>query len=106
VGTVEVWKAPSTGEWTGLLFIGIFACISHLLMSRSLKMASASVLAPLQYMMLLWGIVFGIIFFHEYPDGYMLIGAAIIVLAGLFIFHRKKVVTNKIPKTDVGKIGR
>jgi len=104
--TVETWQPPSNSEWAGLLFIGVFSCMSHILTARSLKMAPASVLAPLQYMMLLWGIVFGIIFFQQYPDSTMLIGAAIIVLAGLFIFHRKKVVTNKIPRTDVGKIGR
>jgi len=104
--TVEPWQSPSTNEWIGLLAIGILACVSHMLTARSLKMAPASVLAPLQYMMLLWGIIFGIIFFQHYPDAIMLVGAAIIVLAGLFIFHRKKIVTNKIPKTDVGKIGR
>jgi len=106
VATVEPWQSPTASEWMGLLFIGVFACISHMLTARSLKMASASILAPLQYMMLLWGIIFGIIFFQHYPDATMLLGAAIIVLAGLFIFHRKKIVTNKIPKTDVGKIGR
>jgi len=106
VGTVEAWQPPSTSQWAGVLFIGIFATLAHMLTARSLKLAPASVLAPLQYMMLLWGIIFGIIFFQHYPDGIMLVGAAIIVLAGLFIFHRKKVVTNKIPKTDVGKIGR
>jgi len=106
VGTVETWQAPTHAQWAGLLFIGIFATIAHMLTARSLKLAPASVLAPLQYMMLLWGIIFGIIFFQHYPDGIMLVGAAIIVLAGLFIFHRKKVVTNKISRTDVGKIGR
>jgi len=104
--TVETWQPPAGNQWAGLLGIGIFACISHMLMSRSLKLAPASVLAPLQYTMLLWGIIFGIIFFQHYPDTIMLVGAAIIVLAGLFIFHRKKVVTHKIPKTDVGKVGR
>jgi len=106
VVTVESWQPPSGAEWTGLLSIGIFACISHMLTARSLKMAPASMLAPLQYMMLLWGIIFQIIFFQHYPDAIMLVGAAIIVLAGLFIFHRKKVVTNKISRADVGKIGR
>ncbi|CDZ47136.1 Hypothetical protein NGAL_HAMBI1189_17610 [Neorhizobium galegae bv. officinalis] len=45
-------------------------------------------LAPLQYTLLLWAIVLGWIFFGDFPDVQTLTGAGIIVIAGLFIFHR------------------
>ncbi|UXN03386.1 DMT family transporter [Bartonella sp. HY761] len=98
------WQTPDFSQSISLLLLGIVACIAHLLISRSLKMAPASVLAPLQYTMLLWGIIFDIVIFKHYPDAMILLGAGIIVLAGLFIFHRKKVVTDHIPKSDVPNI--
>lgn len=100
------WNNPDGLQWAGLILLGVVSCLGHILIARSLKMAPASVLAPLQYTLLLWAIIFGMIFFNNYPDRQILVGAAIIIVAGLFIFHRKKVVTNKIPKTDVSRIGR
>lgn len=61
------------------------------MITRSLKLAPASLLAPLQYTLLLWAIIFGWVFFGDFPTDQTLIGAAVIVLAGLFIFHRAKV---------------
>ena len=87
-----------------MALLGIVSCCGHLLIARSLKLAPASVLAPLQYTLLLWGIIFGIIFFNNYPDPYIIIGAAIIIVAGLFIFHRKQVVGSKIHPEDIAKI--
>ncbi|MHC5306300.1 DMT family transporter [Bartonella sp. LJL80] len=102
--TIHQWKDPTLTQWGAMALLGIVSCSAHLLISRSLKMAPASVLAPLQYTLLLWGIIFGIVFFGNYPDPYIVVGAAIIVIAGLFIFHRKRVVDNEVPDEDVANI--
>lgn len=86
--TIGAWRSFTIGELIAMLLLGVVACVAHLLMTRSLKLASASVLAPLQYTLLLWAIVFGWAFFGDFPDVQTLIGASIIVIAGLFIFHR------------------
>jgi S-adenosylmethionine uptake transporter len=93
------WQTPSAPEFGAMLLLGVVSCIAHLLITRSLKLAPASLLAPLQYSMLVWGILFGFIFFDDVPSQHMLIGAVIIVLAGLFIFHRQKVVAEVPPET-------
>jgi drug/metabolite transporter (DMT)-like permease len=82
------WSPFNVGELAALLLLGIVACAAHLLITRSLKLAPASLLAPLQYTLLVWAVVLGWAFFGDFPDAQMLIGAGIIVLAGLFIFHR------------------
>ncbi|MCC2610566.1 DMT family transporter [Neorhizobium petrolearium] len=82
------WSPFDFGQLLALLLLGIVACIAHLLITRSLKLAPASVLAPLQYTLLLWAVVLGWLFFDDLPDVQTWIGAGIIVLAGLFIFHR------------------
>ncbi|MBY5662456.1 DMT family transporter [Rhizobium leguminosarum] len=83
------WLPATLIDWSGMLLLGIVATCAHLLITRSLKLAPASLLAPLQYTLLLWAIVLGYLFFDDIPDTQIIVGAAIIVVAGLFIFHRK-----------------
>jgi len=85
------WRGADALDWSAMLLLGIVSCLAHLMITRALKLAPASTLAPLQYTLLLWGIVFGFVFFGDVPDSQLLVGSAIIVLAGLFIFHRQKV---------------
>lgn len=89
--SVGNWSPFTGSELFALLLLGVVSCSAHLLITRSLKLAPASVLAPLQYTLLLWAIVFGWAFFGDFPDNQTLAGAAIIVIAGMFIFHRAKV---------------
>ncbi len=83
-----------------MLALGIVAGSAHMMITRSLKLAPASLLAPLQYSLLLWAILLGFLFFGDLPDSQILVGSAVIVLAGLFIFHRKNLIAN-VPKDDV-----
>jgi S-adenosylmethionine uptake transporter len=93
------WQAPTTVEWAGMLLLGVVACLAHLMIVRALKLAPAAMLAPLHYTMLLWAVVFGWAFFGDVPGPRILLGSAVIVLAGLFIFHRQKTVSTVPPET-------
>jgi len=42
--------------------------------------------------MLVWAILLGYVVFGDVPDRFMLAGSAIIVAAGLYIFHREQLV--------------
>jgi S-adenosylmethionine uptake transporter len=104
VFAVANWQTPDLPGLYALLMLGIVSCIGHLLMTRSLKLASATVLAPLQYTLLLWAMVMGIAFFGDVPDSRILFGSAIIIGAGLFIFHRRKVVGEPVKVETVDRI--
>ena len=84
------WTAPSPLDFVLLLLLGVIACLAHLFVTRSVKLAPVSVLAPFQYTLLLWGIIFGIIVFGDVPSREILIGAGIIVLAGLFLLYSER----------------
>lgn len=84
-----------------MLLLGVIGAFSHLVVTRSLKLAPVSILAPFQYTLLLWGMVFGFIFFDDVPGTNMLVGSAIIVVAGLFISHRKARKIEAVPETDL-----
>jgi len=77
----------------GVVALGAIVCVN-----RSLSFAPASVVVPYQYTLIVWAIVFGYVFFGELPDVLTLIGAAIIVGAGLFIYFRERKVRGEMSK--------
>ncbi|RWP04004.1 DMT family transporter [Mesorhizobium sp.] len=101
--TIGAWQTPSALDLGAMLLLGIVSCGAHLMITRALKLAPASTLAPLHYTLLLWAVVFGLVFFGDVPGPRILIGSAIVVLAGLFIFHRQKVVETTVPPENVPK---
>jgi len=96
--SIGTWQPTTPVELGGMLTLGVVASCAHLLITRSLKLAPASLLAPLQYSLLIWAIALGYLFFGDLPDLYVITGATIIVVAGLFIFHRKNLLETVPPE--------
>ncbi len=80
----------SWGEAAMLCLLGVVAMVAHLLVNRALKISDAATVAPLQYTLLVWAIIFGWLFFSDVPRPTMLVGAALIVGSGMFIFFREQ----------------
>lgn len=80
----------SVSEVLLLGLLGIVAMSAHMLVNRALKISDAATVAPLQYTLLLWAVVFGYFLFGEVPRLTMVVGAALIVGSGLFIFFREQ----------------
>jgi len=80
----------SASDLVLLGLLGIVAMAAHMLVNRALKISDAATVAPLQYTLLLWAVVFGWLFFGDMPRLSMLAGAALIVASGLFIFFRER----------------
>lgn len=84
------WITPTLGD-AGLFVLAAVVSISALLsVNRSLKLAPASVVVPYQYTMIIWAVIFGYLVFGDMPSLATLIGAAIIIAAGLYIFVREQ----------------
>jgi drug/metabolite transporter (DMT)-like permease len=84
------WAPPS---WHGLgLFIaaGWISVCALICVNRSLKLAPASSVAPYQYSMIIWAVMLGYLVFGNLPSLATLVGAAIIIAAGLYIFLREQ----------------
>lgn len=80
------WKPPSALDLVLLLLLGIGSLGGNLCVNQSLRFAPASVVVPYQYTLILWGMLFGYLFFGEVIGILPFAGTAIIVGAGLFIF--------------------
>lgn len=77
------WVTPGLADTAFIALLGIVAMAAHLCVTRSLKLAEASVVVPYQYTLIVWALVFGWFFFGDWPTPAMLTGAALIVTAGL-----------------------
>jgi drug/metabolite transporter (DMT)-like permease len=85
------WVTPTAYDVLFLAGVGFSNIVAQFCVIRALKLASASVVVPYQYTLIVWSVVFGWLMFAELPDGYTIVGAAIIVAAGLYIFWREQV---------------
>lgn len=71
--------------------IGVLAFGGQFLSILAYKRASAGVVAPMQYSQILWATLFGALFFNEFPDQFVFIGAAIIIASGVYIVWRETI---------------
>jgi drug/metabolite transporter (DMT)-like permease len=84
------WIWPSREELIVLSLIGLLGGISHIFLTESFRYAQASLLAPLDYVAILWSIAFGWLMFSEVPGPLVLMGAGVVVAAGLFVIWRER----------------
>lgn len=69
--------------------IGILVFAGQMLMVVAYKAASAALVAPMQYSQILWATLFGAMFFNEYPDLWVYVGAGVVIASGLYIVWRE-----------------
>jgi len=81
-----VWKTPHGLEWLMLGFMGLAGTIGHFMLIQAHRLAPASALAPYMYTQIVWMIAIGYFAFGDVPDLWTLVGAAIVVASGLFVF--------------------
>jgi drug/metabolite transporter (DMT)-like permease len=71
---------------------GLIACLgtgAQLCIIRSFSITEASVVAPFAYLGIVFATGWGIVLFDQWPDRWTVIGALVIVGAGLYVWHRE-----------------
>lgn len=94
-----VWITPTLQDFALFALIGFIGVAGHMLIASAFARAEAARLAPVHYTTLIWGVVFGYVFFSDLPGAATLAGAGFIVL-GTIVTHRRK---PKSPKQSFGK---
>lgn len=84
------WVTPSPRDAALFALGGMVAVAALLCVNRALKLAPASVVVPYQYTMIVWAVLLGYAVFGDVPSAATIIGVAIIIAAGLYIFLREK----------------
>ena len=78
-------------QWAMLATAALFLVIGYHYAVQSMRFGEISLVSPFRYTSLLWAILFGVVVFGDVPRPLTLLGAAIVVGAGLFSFWRERV---------------
>ena len=85
------WRTVAPFDWLPMAAMGLVGGLGHLILIRALTIAPASLLAPFVYTQIVWALVLGYLVFGDLPDVWMLLGGAVIVASGLYVFYREAV---------------
>jgi drug/metabolite transporter (DMT)-like permease len=86
-----VWQPVALFDWLPMVAMGALGGLGHLILIRALTVAPASLLAPFIYTQIVWALILGYLVFGDLPDVWMLLGGAVIVASGLYVFYREAV---------------
>ncbi len=96
-----VWVWPDAFGWMVLAAIALLGTAAHIFMIRALVTTEAGLLQPYSYTLFIWAVVVGYLFFGDIPDHWTLAGAGIIILSGIYIWHRERIRAREAPAQKV-----
>jgi drug/metabolite transporter (DMT)-like permease len=91
------WQWPSTLAWTLMIVISLMGAIAHYALIKALDYAEAGAVQPFAYTLLVWVTILGFVLFGDVPDVWTILGAAIVVLSGLYTWHHDRRVSAAKP---------
>jgi drug/metabolite transporter (DMT)-like permease len=83
------WTPVATAD---LWLFGLIACLgtgAQLCIIRSFSITEAGIVAPFAYLGIVFATVWGAVLYGQWPDRWTVIGALVIVAAGLYVWHRE-----------------
>ena len=83
------WVDIRPQDWWLIAATGGLGAVGQYYITEAFRHAPAAVVAPVEYTALLWGIGIDWVFWHVFPQAGMLIGAAIIIGAGIYVALRE-----------------
>ncbi len=85
------WTMPANAQVAFILtLIGVFGGTGHILATRAHRLADASILAPLVYTQIITIPIASYIVFSQLPEKTTLVGGAIVIGSGLYIWQRER----------------
>jgi drug/metabolite transporter (DMT)-like permease len=87
------WQWPTDGwTWVLLLSLGMWGGLGHWLLILAHRLAPAPVLAPFTYLGLISMSTLGYLIFGQLPTLWTLAGGAVVILSGLYLLARERLV--------------
>lgn len=89
--SLHAWTPIRPQDWWLIAGVGLTGSLAQVALTEAFRHGEASLIAPLEYTALLWGVLLDIGLWGVLPDGVTWLGAAIIVLSGLYLLRRERV---------------
>ena len=90
---LNFWDPVSQADWSIMLILSASGMLGHFLLIKCYEVTEASAVQPFAYLQLIWASLIGVIIFGEKITTNVLLGACIIVGAGLFTLWRERKVS-------------
>ena len=84
------WVPIAAADWPWIVAIGLTGWAGQHLITEAFRLAPASLVAPYEYTALIWAVGFDWFVWQVLPGARMLVGAAIVVGAGLYLLNRER----------------
>jgi len=84
------WVMPDLKTAAILVSIGLLGGVGQILLTQSYRYAPVSVIAPFDYTSMIWSLIIGYFLFGDVPYPIVLVGATIVIGAGLFVIWRER----------------
>ncbi len=84
------WVVPTVSQMAMLVLAGVFGGLAQIFLTSSFRLADASLVAPFDYASMLLALMVGYFVFDEVPTPVMLLGASLVILAGVLIIWRER----------------
>jgi drug/metabolite transporter (DMT)-like permease len=90
------WVTPKSLTDLGLLItIGLIGGFAQFAMTHAFRLAPIAIVAPFDYLAVVFAMVLGYAVWGDLPDAWILGGAAVVILSGLYILHRETVLARR-----------
>lgn len=86
---VREWVAPALGDWPYIVLIGVLTQIAQLFLTKAYHAESASKIASVNYVGVLYAVAFGILFFGESLPVPTIVGM-ILIMFSVFLSTRRR----------------
>ncbi|UWQ19483.1 DMT family transporter [Jannaschia sp. M317] len=87
---VWYWEAMTAADWGWMATLCVAAALGHWLLIKCYEVAEASVVQPFAYLQLVFASILGVSLFGETIQTNVVIGAGIVMAAGLFTLWRAR----------------
>ncbi|MDE2183297.1 MAG: DMT family transporter [Alphaproteobacteria bacterium] len=96
---VMIWYHAALSFWPAfwLVICGLVGGTGQIFMTYSYRFAEPSLLAPFDYVAMVWAMIVGYFVFGEMPAALVLWGAGIVIVAGVFIAWRERRLNVELP---------
>ena len=83
------WRWPDQVALLVVVVASIFFLLAYVFIVQAFRVAPASYIAPFRYSALVWSLVIGFVLWGHIPDRLVLVGAILIIIAGIYLVRVK-----------------
>ena len=83
------WKPLAAADGWIIAGIGVAGSLAQVALTEAFRRGEASLIAPLEYTALIWGVALDVALWGVLPDGVTWVGAGIIVASGFYLLRRE-----------------